>query len=35
MTRAQHDQEKIVALTSEQPGGDLADLIGALDDLRA
>ena len=35
MTRAQHDQEKIVALTSEQPGGDLADLIGALDDLLA
>ena len=35
MARAQHDQEEIAALTFEQPGGDFADLIGALDDLRA
>ncbi len=30
MARAQHDQGKIAALTSEQPGGDVPDLIGAL-----
>jgi hypothetical protein len=35
MTPAQHDQEKIAVLTPEQRGGDVADLIRALDDLRA
>ena len=35
MGRAQHDQEEIAALTSEQPGGDVPDLLGGLDGLRA